>query len=78
MENLWRGTVSAGFGAIRPKLCGNCAFPQTFHTRKLGEITVIYAVLLTLYFIKAAFIAFSFEQEPHIICLACLKPFGAT
>ena len=26
-------------GAFRPKLCGNCAFPQNFHTRKLGEIT---------------------------------------
>ena len=23
--------------------CGNCAFPQSFHTRKLGEITVFYA-----------------------------------
>ena len=22
----------------------NCAFPQNFHTRKLGEITAIYAV----------------------------------
>ena len=28
----------------RPKLCGNCAFPQNFHTMKLGEITVFYAV----------------------------------
>ena len=26
------------------KLCGNCVFPQNFHTRKLGEITVFYAV----------------------------------
>ena len=26
------------------KLCGNCAFPQIFHTRKLGEITVFDAV----------------------------------
>ena len=26
------------------KLYGNCAFPQIFHTRKLGEITVFYAV----------------------------------
>ena len=31
----------------RPKLCGNCAFPQNFHTRKLGEITVFYAVFIT-------------------------------
>ena len=22
----------------------DCAFPQNFHTRKLGEITVLYAV----------------------------------
>ena len=26
------------------KLCGNCAFPQNFHTRKLGEITVFNVV----------------------------------
>ena len=32
--------------AIRPKLCENCAFPQNFHTRKLGEITVFYALRL--------------------------------
>ena len=31
------------FGQIA-KLCGNCAFPQNFHTRKLGEIMVFYAV----------------------------------
>ena len=24
----------------RPKLCGNCTFPQNFHTRELGEVTV--------------------------------------
>ena len=29
----------------RPKLYGNCAFPQTFYTRILGEITVFYAVI---------------------------------
>ena len=27
------------------KLCGNCAFPQNVHTRKVGEITVFYAVI---------------------------------
>ena len=32
---LWKGT-----------LCGNCAFPQNFRTRKLGEISVFYAVRL--------------------------------
>ena len=31
-------------GAIRPKLCGNWAFAQNFYTRKLGEITLFYAV----------------------------------
>ena len=29
-----------------PKLCGNCAFPQIFHTMKLGEISVFFAVLV--------------------------------
>ena len=26
------------------KFCGNCVFPQNFYTRKLGEITIFYAV----------------------------------
>ena len=30
--------------SIRPELCGNCAFPQNFRTRKLGEITLFYAM----------------------------------
>ena len=34
--------------AIRPKLWGNCSFPQNFHTRKLVEITVFFAVFVTL------------------------------
>ena len=29
---------------LRLKLWGNCAFPKSFHPRKLGEITVFYAV----------------------------------
>ena len=29
---------------FRPKICGNCAFPQHFHTRKLGETMVFFAV----------------------------------
>ena len=29
-------------GVNRPKLCGNSAFPQNFHTRKLGEMTIFY------------------------------------
>ena len=30
---------------LAQKLCGNCAFPQNFHTRKLGEITIFLVVL---------------------------------
>ena len=29
--------------------CGNCAFPQNFHTKRLDEITVFYTKLSTLY-----------------------------
>ena len=32
------------FHYFHSKLCGNFAFPENFHTRKLGEITVFYAV----------------------------------
>ena len=39
-EILWKGTAN------RPKLCGSCAFPQNFHTRKLDENTVFFAVFL--------------------------------
>ena len=28
----------------RPKLCGNCAFPQNFYARKLGNISVFYPI----------------------------------
>ena len=45
VEILWKGTVSAQFEAIRPKLCGNCALPQNFHTTKLGKTTVFLAVI---------------------------------
>ena len=30
---------------IRPKLCGNCAFPQNSHSRKLGGIMVFFTVV---------------------------------
>ena len=29
---------------VQWKLCGNCAFPRNFYTRKLDKITVFYAV----------------------------------
>ena len=49
LEILWKITVFADFQAIRPKLWGNFIFPfpQSFHTRKLGEISVFYAVFGT-------------------------------
>ena len=50
----WRGNFvekhSGKTQAIRPKLCGNCAFPQNFHTRKLGEITVLLTMVKYLQF----------------------------
>ena len=43
-EILSKRTVSAEFRGICLKLCGNCALPQNFHLKKLGEITVFYVV----------------------------------
>ena len=34
VEILWKGSVSAMFWVNCPKLRGNCAFPQNFHTKK--------------------------------------------
>ena len=45
MEILWKCIASTEFWTNCTKICGNCAFPQNFHKRKLGEIMVIYAVL---------------------------------
>ena len=47
VEILWKGTVSAKFRAIHPKLCGECAFPQIFHTRTLDETAAFDAVEYT-------------------------------
>ena len=33
----WKFCGNAQFPKIHPKLCGNCVFPQNFHTRKLGK-----------------------------------------
>ena len=46
VEILWKGTVSRQFRVNRPKLSRNCVFPQNFHTRNLGKITVFYAVIV--------------------------------
>ena len=32
---------------VSPELYGNCAFPQNVHTRKLGGISIFYAVKLS-------------------------------
>ena len=54
----WRGSIkkdhSVHFQLIKvcPKLCGNSNFPKNFHIRKLGEITVFYAVYIDIVFIK--------------------------
>ena len=36
--------IFAEIRASRPKLRGNCSFPQKFCTRKKGQIKVFYAV----------------------------------
>ena len=38
---------NAVFGEFRTIRLKNCAFPQNFNTRKLGEISVFYAVIFT-------------------------------
>ena len=40
---LRKGTISAQFRAIRPKLCRNYVFLQNFNTKKPGEIAVFLA-----------------------------------
>ena len=45
MKILRKRTVCAEFRAVHPKLYGNFAFPQNFHTTKLGEISVFYAMV---------------------------------
>ena len=50
VEILQKRTVihSNSKNTICPKFCGNCALPQNFHTRKLGETTVYYAVTIII------------------------------
>ena len=50
-----------------PKLCGNCAFPQNFHIRKLGEITVFYAVFLNFKYWPILFMYTYFPFGTEII-----------
>ena len=44
MAILWKGAIPAWFQANRTKLRGDCAFRENSHARKLGEITVFFAV----------------------------------
>ena len=44
LEYLWKHTVSSEFQALGQKLCGKCVFLQNFHTGKLGENSVFYAM----------------------------------
>ena len=59
VEILRKGIVSAQFRANCPKLCGNCVFPQNFHTRKSGEITIQNIIVLAKSMIK-------FDKETNI------------
>ena len=47
---LWKFYGKAQF-PHRPKLYANCAFPQSFHTRILGEVSLFYLVLAPLYLV---------------------------
>ena len=44
---FWCVTFVA-FGYFTQKLCGNCAFPQNFQTRKLPKMSVIYVVAVAV------------------------------
>ena len=44
MDISWKREISARFRATQPNLWGQRAFPQSFHTRKLDEISVFYSV----------------------------------
>ena len=42
------------------KLCGNWAFPKTFYTRKLGEISIFYTMTVTI-------VAYTLGQDPFVL-----------
>ena len=46
MKQEWCGKWCGNLKAQLPHSFGRFDFPQNFHTRKLGEITVFYAVCL--------------------------------
>ena len=41
---VWKFAERHSFRIVSGDSPGNCAFPQNFHTSKLGEITIFYAV----------------------------------
>ena len=45
--NFVEGDSLRKVSANRPKFCGICSFPQNFHIRKSGEITVFHAVKMS-------------------------------
>ena len=51
-----------------PKLCGNCACPQNSRTRKLGEITVFFAVFAGL----PLNMRYNYHDSRHIREVNCL------
>ena len=66
VETFWKRTASVKSLANHSKLCRNCAFPQNFHTRKLGEILVFYAVMLPIsitYVLKWIFFQWSTKNS---------------
>ena len=46
VEIFWKSTVSVEFRASHLKLCGNCAFPQNFHTRKQCPATPLLLMIV--------------------------------
>ena len=44
MEILWKGCGKAQFPHSFRRIAKFLSFPQNFHTRKLGEITVLFAM----------------------------------
>ena len=41
---VWKFCEKGQFPTVSGESCGNCAFPQNFHTRKLAGIKVFFAV----------------------------------
>ena len=64
---LWKDTVSSYFRVTCPKLCGNCAFSQNSHAKKLGEIKVFNIV-----FTYSTKTLEMFPSPQHHLCPECI------